>query len=130
MVTLTEFLLARTAEDEAKAQAAVTCNGAAWTASDLHHSGWRISGTTNIGNPHSYGDEMDSLWDDEGAMGMWPETAAHVVAHDPARVLAGCEAKRRIVAMDFERYGEQWAVLSALALPYADHPDYREEWRP
>ncbi len=58
---------------------------------------------------------------------------------DPARVLAECEAKRRIVkAMvdhDGYAYGEPSyydvpLVLELLALPYASHPDYREEWRP
>lgn len=69
------------------------------------------------------------------------------------RVLASCEAKRRIVettrfsgdnssAVDYwlepERRdlypGTATAVLTSvikfLALPYADHPDYRDEWRP
>lgn len=74
----------------------------------------------------------------------------------PARVLAECEAKRQIIELhgdDVEHYcptGDDlsvyfnylsgWAeaadnpqlcpTLRALALPYADHPDYREEWRP
>jgi hypothetical protein len=53
----------------------------------------------------------------------------------PARVLREIEAKRRIV----DRYawlrehgdtgGTAW-VLPLLALPYADRPGYREEWRP
>ena len=64
----------------------------------------------------------------------------------PTRVLAECEAKRRII--DAARHAEfqggsaeivmfdgwprdgVWPVLAALALPYASHPDYREEWRP
>jgi hypothetical protein len=68
--------------------------------------------------------------------------------HKPVRVLREVEAKRRTVA----RYEEAVAgthdasrtnaatwrpivtvlepVLRDLALPYADHPDYREEWRP
>jgi len=50
------------------------------------------------------------------------------------RILAECEAKRRIVAecgkpmMTF--YGPtEKHVMRLLALPYADHPDYREEWK-
>jgi hypothetical protein len=53
----------------------------------------------------------------------------------PARVLREIDAKRQIV----ERYawlrehgdtgGTAW-VLPLLALPYADRPGYREEWRP
>ncbi len=63
------------------------------------------------------------------------------------RLLAECEAKRRIVnalAADTtgqparggtspEEVGARWAkteVCKALAAVYADHPDYRAEWRP
>lgn len=78
-----------------------------------------------------------------------------------ARLLAECEAKRRIVAVhervdrrgadgspvtaddvcsqcaEFDFYpwegvADEWPcpTLRALTLPYADHPDYRDEWRP
>ena len=64
------------------------------------------------------------------AGGWWP----------PARVIAECEAKRRILlfAQDPQRWSPAAAradpetveaVLRCLALPYADHPDYRPEWR-
>lgn len=55
----------------------------------------------------------------------------------PARVLAECDAKRRIVEWakendhGFERprpVGD--VVLELLALPYADHSDYQQEWKP
>ena len=75
------------------------------------------------------------------------------------RVLAECEAKRRIIALHQPSGGpnyrgteccarctaggeypaddgytdeQNWPcpTLRALALPYAEHPDYREEWRP
>lgn len=56
--------------------------------------------------------------------------------HHPDRVLAECEAKRRIVevfdAYRFEHDTDHDAgfiayreVCQSLALPYADHPDYR-----
>ena len=52
----------------------------------------------------------------------------------PERVLAECEAKRRIVTTQLQPYPAGHApatlVLRLLALPYADHPDYRQEWRP
>ncbi len=62
----------------------------------------------------------------------------------PDRILAECDAKRRIVR-DYEiardaEYGDIAAAIAdertygrflrLFALPYADHPDYREEWRP
>ena len=62
--------------------------------------------------------------------------AARAKYGDPARVLADCEAKRRIVkwAKDWplrpSRPSDEDTILGLLALPYAGHPDYREEWRP
>lgn len=68
-------------------------------------------------------------------------------ALSPTRILAECEAKRRIIERartvlyvqwhDEQRYGAEHAaraqelqqVLLALALPYADHPDYNANWR-
>lgn len=62
----------------------------------------------------------------------------------PARVLRDVEAKRRI--LDWHSGGHEcsgpesnclWitddeacATVRALAEPYADHPDYQQEWRP
>ena len=74
----------------------------------------------------------------------------HAIRHNPARVLAEVDAKRRIVdecaywidkinTSGTDKYpypnlaerGEVvLPVLTLLALPYADHPDYRDEWRP
>ncbi|MFG3311847.1 DUF6221 family protein [Streptomyces albidoflavus] len=71
-------------------------------------------------------------------------TVDHIARHDPARVLAEVEAKRRIVQAHAKwcegrceaKYPEggfdaahYWSVKS-LAAVYADHPDYREGWRP
>ena len=60
-----------------------------------------------------------------------------VALYRPDRVLAECEAKRRIVeecghTVDRFTYSGDLAraVLALLALPYADHPDYRQEWKP
>lgn len=67
------------------------------------------------------------------------------------RVLAECEAKRRVVALHRDVRRPGWGLIAPhlcsecgadgfavwpcetlrlLALPYADHPDYHEEWRP
>lgn len=92
MSDLTEFLLARIAEDYADAM-----------------SGWR-----------------------------WKGLPAGEYERLQARVLADCEAKRRIVEdrihLDTLRPGairahSEWACR-VLATIYADHPDCREEWRP
>ncbi|MEU6597834.1 DUF6221 family protein [Streptomyces flaveolus] len=66
--------------------------------------------------------------------------AQHIVRHDPARVLAEVDAKRRtidlydVAATSPELDRDAWLVLSEvvklLAVPFASHPDYREEWKP
>jgi hypothetical protein len=77
------------------------------------------------------------------------ETAEHIARHDPARVLREIDAKRQIIALHHQledaqemldfcatcdatgKYPEYpCTTLRLLALPYADRPGYREEWRP
>lgn len=128
-MTLTEFLLARIAEDEAKARAA-----AAKYAEDGSAPAW-----------------SRRHWERRLHAG---PTATFVMAHSPARVLAECEAKRGIVEecqMLIESFGDWDATpgapiiwlgvgrrersqahgrLRALASVYADHPDCHDEWKP
>lgn len=80
-------------------------------------------------------------------VGRFDESAAHIARHDPARVLADVAAKRRILAEYKARDGDadlmlgpnilrqrEWSGLRLavhlLALPFAEHPDYNESWRP
>jgi hypothetical protein len=65
---------------------------------------------------------------------------------EPGRMLAECAAKRQIIELhdgdhecasgqlDALIVGTGWhtidPTLKLLALAYAEHPDYREEWRP
>lgn len=127
MTTLTEFLLARIAEDEALAAALLD----------------------------RAGERHDEVRIDRGA---WLPDDVDAVALGHARVLAECEAKRRIVEMHAEHESRvatyrspRWAddmneadrlnsrkaearcaatevVVQALAKVYADHPDYNPEW--
>lgn len=148
-MTLAEFLLARIAEDEAAARAA---SPGPWTYGDIESvaGGSLYDPDVMIAGVH---------WDPEGegppVRRTRPAKEAdanghHIARWDPARVLAECEAKRQIVEMFAEEYTETrdglrrqrmtepefWRVLDMertlgfLALPYADHPDYRSEWRP
>ncbi|APE21429.1 MULTISPECIES: DUF6221 family protein [Streptomyces] len=75
---------------------------------------------------------------------------AHAARHDPARVLADVDAKRRIVtayeeaATEFQDIGPGMVsydrmvgsvsslrtAIECLSLAYADHPDYQDMWRP
>jgi hypothetical protein len=101
---LDEFLLARIAEDEATARRA------------------NKSHRMTIEEPlHQPGRDI---------------LEAIIALTDERRVLAECEAKRRIVALctaiALPVGGAAYLrddILRVLALPYADHPDYREEWR-
>lgn len=178
MSDLTEFLLARIAEDEAVARAA---SHGPW----LHNprKEWFTDPdklrAARAGIRQSGGEEHVSAG--EGAIGVAatgptdePRSMAdadHIARHNPIRVLAECEAKRRIIAfhehwpvlvekpVEFGpvsgdvnkmvfRASQQiaWAteqeyrtrfgiepptapMLLALAAPYADHPDFHEEWR-
>lgn len=77
------------------------------------------------------------------------ELANHALRHDPTRVLAEVNAKRRMVELHAKGHecstmdqtgeidpctwvpaGETCTTLDLLALPYADHPDYKDAWRP
>jgi hypothetical protein len=71
------------------------------------------------------------------------EAAPYVFAeqYTPSRVLAECEAKRRIVDLCEDNLRDLSAggtgrrqfssyALQILAQPCADHPDFRDEWRP
>ena len=155
MSDLTEFLLARIAEDEAIAQDAM-CDGngkwASWNRS-WDDAGWR-----------------DLAADGERITALPTSIDEHVCRHDPVHILAECEAKRRIVALheswptlvqtpdkfeyddgDLDTYVMRvsremaWMttreyvarfgtdpptapMLAMLALPYVDHADYDEEW--
>lgn len=127
-MTLAEFLLARIAEDEAKAKAAGDFPWYVGNAGLL----WEVAIGTSP--------------DDDRAVviadALSQQTAEHIARWDPVRILADCAAKRRLVVEtqkfdsdpQYDAFGAETtyehAVLSHLALPYADHPDYRDEWRP
>lgn len=113
-MTLTEFLLARIADDEALAHFIIDGD---------HWHGIGVNSAT--------------------------EVATHITRQRPTRVLAECEAKRRIVErasrdiaaadakapdqitrpFDAGAAHEAYNVLLDLARIWADHPDFREEWR-
>ncbi|MFI5635758.1 DUF6221 family protein [Streptomyces sp. NPDC051664] len=84
-------------------------------------------------------------WGGEASVFESTADALHIVRHDPARVLAVVEAKRAAIShyKKLRRFAEKErceeyvlaegagaVVIKMLALPYADHPDYRDNWRP
>jgi hypothetical protein len=123
-VTLTEFLLARIAEDEAAARGVeADLRGEFGHASSELSSDLQPAGTGYMDYP--------------------------ALTIDPTRVLAECEAKRRIVGEawvdwlriegelgrgqsreEMEANGDQPDIVKYLAVVYADHPDYEQPWRP
>lgn len=113
---LAEFLLARIAEDEAVAAEL----GELWLiASDADR---RMLGTGVR----------------EGMSSVFGVADGASAGSAPARLVAELDAKRRIVeycsgqvpADDRDGSGTHgFTVLLLLALPYADHPDYRPEWQ-
>lgn len=117
-VTLTDFLLARYAEEEAAAR------------------------LTIADRKRMFDDEPD---EPNFVFRDWPDhPGPGIVIVGAERVLAECEAKRRIIeGYRIDSYNTPWQgcgddcewkalgwALRLLTLPYADHPDYRPEWRP
>lgn len=98
-VTLTEFLLARIEEERQLA--------------------WSAVGLTPAGRPG-----MGWQVDEDGAL-----------LPNPPRLIEECETKGRVLDLmqqqpDFsDPLSYSSITVRLLALPYADHDDYREEWR-
>ena len=122
-VTLADWLLACIAEDEAVARA---------TTGGVPTGNWWIE-------PDEGGVSDISCLAFTGFVTAVDVDAAHIARHDPARVLADCEAKRRIVEWCGPRAHivpgitdssstTAAHVLRALAQVYRDWPGWREEW--
>jgi hypothetical protein len=102
-MTLTEFLLARIAEDEMCARLVEDGPG------EIMRRGL---------------DPLRITMDDD-------EVRFAYLTIDPARVLAECEAKRQIVkyvGTMGEVNGDGLEILALMCLPYVDHPDCLHEW--
>lgn len=107
MSDLSEFLLARLDEDYEVAYAG---EPSPWTEDEWDGE---FEGPREVLGKHG----------DVTAVCYYGGTYGHVLRFDPTRIIAEIEAKRRIVT----ECG--WVtVMALLALPYADHPDYRQEW--
>jgi hypothetical protein len=126
-MTITEFLEARLSEDEAVARAASAM---------MTGPSWEDDGT-------SVSSGEDTFWVDGLYVRSPEDVSAHIARHDPARVLAECAAKRRVletlrsyepdtewgVVRDMGMRGNNAAgAVRALAAVYASHPDYQQEW--
>lgn len=126
VMTLTEFLLARITEDE--------------TQVNSHVAGWEAAGDDEV--RHFVGP-------------LRKDTEYPWMRVGPGRVLAECEAKRATIAAVWEWLADEDyregcchtvdeimgggictsfsttpLLLRPMAAVYADHPDYRDEWKP
>lgn len=131
---LVAFLNARLDERQAIAQAV------------NNPSPWRTAYLDEDGDPY----EMELVYDADNNPVLFNESryqdfelAAHIAANDPAHVLADVQAKRAILAehehrakLSAEGYYDDHAELvdldwlvRLLVQPFADHPDFRSEWR-
>jgi hypothetical protein len=124
MTTLVDFLTARIDEDEAAAlRAGPMPADRSWTA--------------------AAGRVMDATSEREIVAGAAEGVIPHLVRHDPAHVLALCEAHRGLIeraqVIEDQRakndpdapsqpLGDD--TLRVLAEAWADHPDYDDAWRP
>lgn len=113
MSGLTDFLLARIAEDEAVAQAATTgpwrwdgaFEGDPGYATQWGHEGPDLvsAATSEHAGIEGPADVVLMSWGhDADGLSVTRQDGDHIARHDPARVLAECEAKRRIVEMHCE----------------------------
>lgn len=120
-MTLTEFLHARLAEDEAGASAE--------TITIPQHGALSSPPEVAFG---AYGPVSE--WD----RNVWEEYISALERHHPEcigpanpRMLAEVDAKRRII--EAHETGDIWCdihcVLRLLAIPYQDHEEFRDEWR-
>lgn len=128
-VDLADFLLARITDDENTARGATSgpwrwFPGRAGLPAFLESTGARnthwVEGQSFEAPTVVLGSNQNSMLRVRG------RDAEHIAAWHPTRVLAECAAKRRLV----EASAGNEKVLRILAEAYADHPDYRDEWRP
>lgn len=126
MDDLVQWLGQQLDEDERIARAA---GGAAWE--ELPVSGWVHT------TPLPASEWQPPGYDHHVASAPLVEDRAHIVAWDPARVLREIDAKRKrlaelaeAIAAGHDSFDLASELLPLEALPYADRPGYRDEWRP
>lgn len=148
MDDLIAFLRARLDEDEQAAKAMQAVYPTPWDVSDRGHSARVVADEPNFF-------AVVSIDQDQAPEAGWlSDVVDHVQRWNPDRVHADVAAKRLIIDEHAESDTHEcgtcvaagWGypeasrdsrpqrlpcrTLRALALPYDDHPDYREEWRP
>lgn len=140
---LAAFLKARLDEDEQAARAATPSQ---WeVARERNHWFVLVTDTEHVRGVAAGGD-YDPNATYTNIEPLHRGDAEHIARHDPARVLRDVEAKELMVD-EYEYWlakvvaGEDYPALAdrfevargmvrLLALPWEEHPNWREEWRP
>ncbi|HEY3261295.1 MAG TPA: DUF6221 family protein [Pseudonocardiaceae bacterium] len=135
MNDLITWLRAQLDDDERVTQACAEVYPAPWDMSDRGHTALVRADEPDF--------RIVAELEQSSAIDGWlGERLEHIARWDPARVLAEVDAKRRILDMwadaqsaEFPDYWGGYAtalddVVRQLALPYADRPGFRAEWRP
>ena len=133
VVDLADFLLARITDDENTARGSTAgpwrwFPGRAGLPAFLESTG---ATATHWGEGQSFEAPTVVLGSNQNSMlRVRGRDAEHIAAWHPTRVIAECGAKRQVVEALADAGDLRDVVLRTLAAVYADHPDYREEWRP
>lgn len=149
MTNILEFLHARLDDEERIANAST---GGNWywdtteaTDSDTDQGPWLRSDSlyeyteSRTGETKTTPEYVLSTWVNGAWGGLTVDETdrAHIVCHDPARVLRDVAAKRAVIAALMEipaEHGKDAGFraigksIPAMAAVYADHPDYQKEW--
>jgi hypothetical protein len=159
MSSLVEFLLARIAEAEARARAAEAVAHSPWEPVLMEYVpniGCRLGAWTgSSGTEYPEVDGYLANAEDGGSGVMAAEVVLFLAGNDPARVLADCTARRRIIELHSvteglgytddgygdvdpacracgtsDEYAVPWpcGTVRALASVYSDHPDFDPGW--
>lgn len=123
MDKLITFLRARYDEWEAAAKAMKEVYPTPWDVSDR---GWMAR---VVADGPNFADVIVLEQNQAPDAGWLSHVIHHVYLNNPDYVLADVAAKRQIIELVIGAYAG-YAVLPLLALPFAGHPDYREEFRP
>lgn len=121
------FLTARLDEDEAVARDATA---GPWSYGEEDQILAAEPHPASIGDWSSWYVAQTSYDDQSGTVYNSAADGEFIARFDPARVLIEIAAKRAIIRWSESHYGELDEAVAALAAVYADHPDYRQEWKP
>jgi len=131
-MTITEFLLARIAEDEARYEALGYPDDAFWVGGALADTVRELA--QRLVEECAAKRRIVELHESWPVLVETPGEIDLAMADDPSQI--AYRASRRLAWLTEREYRNRFGeepptapIVAALASVYADHPDYREEWR-